>query len=120
MIPVKTHSGLVQGDQAGMGYLGVALQVKTYDFRMRTFQCAFHQLLHATSYEQGLVAVLRIGGDTDTNGCITGALLGARFGAESMPDGWKRAVVEAKSRRSQDFGDAALNDIEALVADLIK
>src|SRR5260370_8117805 len=38
-------------------------------------QNAFFQLLHATSLDQGVVATVRAGGDTDTNGAIFRALL---------------------------------------------
>ena len=55
-----------------MGYVGLALHI------------AFHQLLHATSFESGMMTAIMIGGDTDTNGAITGAILGARFGYEAI------------------------------------
>ena len=41
---------------------------------------AFHQLLHADSFEAGVVNTVSQGGDTDTNGAIAGALLGRREG----------------------------------------
>ncbi len=49
------------------------------------FTYAFHQLLFAQSFESGLYAVLSGGGDTDTNACIAGGLLGARFGYTEIP-----------------------------------
>jgi ADP-ribosylglycohydrolase len=35
-----------------------------------------------------LVDVVRIGGDSDTNGAIAGGLLGARDGIENIPERW--------------------------------
>jgi len=55
---------------------------------------ALYQLLAAPSFEEGLIDTVRRGGDTDTNGCIAGALLGAVHGAQAVPDRW-RAVVSA-------------------------
>src|ERR1051326_2537635 len=49
------------------------------------FRLAFWHLLHAKSYETSLVDVVNRGGDSDTNGCAVGALLGARFGSPAFP-----------------------------------
>jgi len=38
-------------------------------------QNAFHQLVRAPSAEEGTIATVNAGGDTDTNGAIAGALL---------------------------------------------
>lgn len=35
------------------------------------------------------------GGDSDTNGAITGALLGARFGLKGVPPEWVERVEKA-------------------------
>lgn len=61
-------------------------------------QNAFYELLHAESYEQGLEDTILRGGDTDTNGCITGALLGARFGFSNIPQYWIDCVKDAPPR----------------------
>jgi ADP-ribosylglycohydrolase len=53
------------------------------------FQNAVWQLLHATSVEEGLVDTVGRGGDTDTNAAIAGALLGAVYGADSLPVRWR-------------------------------
>ena len=64
----------VDGDD--LGYVLVSLEL------------AFSALASATSFEEGLLAVVARGGDTDTNGCIAGALLGAKFGKAAIPDRW--------------------------------
>ena len=40
------------------------------------------------SFERLLARIIRCGGDTDTNGAIAGAILGARFGNETIPASW--------------------------------
>ena len=35
-----------------------------------------------------MLQVINAGGDTDTNGAVVGAVLGARFGAEAVPVRW--------------------------------
>jgi ADP-ribosyl-[dinitrogen reductase] hydrolase len=57
---------------------------------------AFHQLLHAPSFEEGLVRTVMRGGDTDTNGAIAGALLGAVHGYRAIPSRWSRAVLTCR------------------------
>jgi len=62
-------------------------------------QNAFYQLLHAPSFEDGVVDTVMRGGDTDTNGAIAGALLGAVHGRAKVPPpplgGCKPVVVQA-------------------------
>ncbi len=55
-------------------------------------QNAFFQLRHATP-EEGLVDTVRRGGDTDTNGAVAGALLGAVHGVQALPIRWRSAVL---------------------------
>ncbi len=45
-------------------------------------------LRDAPSFEEGLIQVVNQGGDTDTNAAVAGALLGARFGHNSIPARW--------------------------------
>ena len=53
-----------------------------------TLELAFAALCSAQSFEEGLIAVVSRGGDTDTNGCVAGALLGAKFGKNAIPERW--------------------------------
>ena len=52
------------------------------------FHNAVYQLLHAQSPAEAIIDTVRRGGDTDTNGAIAGALVGARFGYEAFPKDW--------------------------------
>jgi ADP-ribosylglycohydrolase len=67
-----------------MGWVRIALQN------------AFWQLLHAPSLEEGVVDTVMRGGDTDTNGCIAGALLGAVHGIGAVPWRWVDRVVTCR------------------------
>lgn len=59
-------------------------------------QNAFHRLLHAGTLEEGIVASVLAGGDTDTNGAIAGGLLGAVFGLSAIPAPWRRLVLTCR------------------------
>jgi len=60
------------------------------------FQNAFCQLLHAISSEEGIIQAVREGGDTDTNGAIAGALLGAVHSRESIPRQWSASILPCR------------------------
>lgn len=59
-------------------------------------QNAFYQALHAQTFEDGVVETVMGGGDTDTNGAIAGALLGAIHGVEAIPAQWREAVLSCR------------------------
>lgn len=56
---------------------------------------AFWELMHAPTWKAGVVDAVNRGGDADTNGAITGALLGACHGAPSIPAPWSDRVLAA-------------------------
>lgn len=58
------------------------------------FHNALWQLVHTPNFEEGLVATIQCGGDTDTNAAICGALLGALYGETQIPKNWVTAVIE--------------------------
>jgi ADP-ribosylglycohydrolase/fructose-1,6-bisphosphatase/inositol monophosphatase family enzyme len=69
------------------------------------FQNAFRHLAAGTPLEGAIVETVGQGGDTDTNGAICGALLGAAQGRSAIPARWSstllacRALPEARARR---------------------
>jgi ADP-ribosylglycohydrolase len=70
--------------QRSMGWVRIALHN------------AFFQLRTAASFEAGLVDTVMRGGDTDTNGAIAGALLGAVHGREAIPLAWREGVLACR------------------------
>jgi ADP-ribosylglycohydrolase/fructose-1,6-bisphosphatase/inositol monophosphatase family enzyme len=59
-------------------------------------QNAFWQLLHTSSLEEGVVGTVHLGGDTDTNGAIAGALLGAVHGRAAVPRQWTNRILTCR------------------------
>ncbi|NLI78600.1 MAG: ADP-ribosylation/Crystallin J1 [Candidatus Riflebacteria bacterium] len=72
------------------------LEASPRGFVLKAFQAAFYQLLHAPSLEDGLVAIVEAGGDTDTNGAIAGALLGSVHGVRAFPLQWLDRVLTCR------------------------
>jgi hypothetical protein len=60
-------------------------------------QNAFYQLLHAVNLEEGVVDTVMRGGDTDTNGAIAGALLGAVYGRRAVPSRWIATLLSCRT-----------------------
>ena len=58
------------------------------------FTHAFFHLLAENTFEEALRATLAGGGDTDTNACIVGALIGALHGIEGIPVSLIEGVVQ--------------------------
>ncbi len=64
-------------------------------------QNAFHALLHADSVEEGVIGIVRRGGDTDTNAAIAGALLGAVHGRGGIPGQWRSMILSCRAHPSR-------------------
>lgn len=60
------------------------------------FRNALWQLLHAPSMAEGVVDTVMRGGDTDTNGAICGALLGAVHGRDAIPAQWVEKLLNCR------------------------
>lgn len=55
-------------------------------YTLRTLAAALWCYWHAKSFEDGLLAIVNEGGDADTNAAISCAILGAKFGYDSIPE----------------------------------
>ena len=65
------------------------------------FHNALWQLLHAPSLEEGVVDTVMRGGDTDTNAAICGALLGAVYGREAVPERWVNTLLNCRPEQGR-------------------
>ena len=83
-------------------------------FTLLTLQAALIAWWRAEDFGSGLSEVVEAGGDTDTNGAVVGALLGARFGLAGIPERWQTRVreIRADSRPMADYADALLSAAE--------
>jgi ADP-ribosylglycohydrolase len=63
----------------------------------------------AQGIEEGLRRVVALGGDTDTNAAVTGALLGAIHGRGALPSAWLRVLLDraAIEEEAEALADAA-------------
>jgi ADP-ribosyl-[dinitrogen reductase] hydrolase len=63
----------------------------------------------AQGFEDGLRRVVALGGDTDTNAAVAGAMLGATHGREALPSAWLRVLLDraAIEEEAAALADAA-------------
>jgi ADP-ribosyl-[dinitrogen reductase] hydrolase len=59
-----------------------------------TLGVALFALTKFDSYEPGVMWAIGLGGDTDTNAAVTGALLGCKWGPDSIPESWLAPLYE--------------------------
>jgi ADP-ribosyl-[dinitrogen reductase] hydrolase len=66
-------------------------------FCLFTAGAALQTLSLDASFEGALRRVVALGGDTDTNGAVAGALLGAALGRSALPQAWLDLLLEAEA-----------------------
>ena len=82
---------LSDNNRSVLGWLDQAMEgnidpvTKHIGFVKHGFTLAFHFLAHHYSYKEAIVQTLLRSGDTDTNACIVGGLIGASVGGEAIP-----------------------------------
>ncbi len=65
------------------------------------FRNALWQLRNAANVEEGIVDSIMGGGDTDTNAAICGALLGAVYGREAIPERWIETILGCRPEKGR-------------------
>ena len=58
---------------------------RSMGYTLKTLAASLWAYWNASSFEEGLLAVVNAGGDADTNAAVACAILGAKFGFESIP-----------------------------------
>jgi len=64
--------------------------LETTGYVVHTLQTALHDALTADTAEEAIVTAVNRGGDTV--GAVTGAIAGARFSSDSLPDRWLESI----------------------------
>ena len=105
--PTLLPSGdTIRADGSNMGYCGIALQN------------TFYELMNGKSFYDSIVNIVKRGGDTDTNGCIAGALLGAFYGVHNIPKQWAHAI-KMENPRSKSYPEIDQLNLDVYIRDLI-
>ncbi len=63
-----------------------------------TVETALHSFLTTNSFEDALLKAVNMGGDADTRGAVTGAMVGALFGEKAIPGKWKYKLIDRHAK----------------------
>ncbi len=97
-----SHAGEDEGADIVRNRLLAARSNRPQDFQhqmgwvLTAFQNAFFCLMSEQTLRDAVVGTVAFGGDTDTNGAICGALLGARQGRDAVPLQWRNSVLSCR------------------------
>jgi len=75
---------------------------------LHTLEAALWCFLTTGSYSEAVLKAVNLGGDTDTTGCVTGALAGLYYGENSIPMMWLISLAREKDiiKLSEDFTES--------------
>ena len=66
--------------------------VNNSGWAVSTLQAALWAFNTTESFEEGLVAAVNLGGDSDSIGAVFGQIAGAYYGFDAIPERWVKAV----------------------------
>ena len=73
-------------------------------YTLKALSAGLWAYFNAENFEDGLLKIVNEGGDADTNACVAGSILGAKFGYDSIP---KKYIDGLKNK---DFLEAKYNE----------
>ncbi|MEI7610168.1 MAG: ADP-ribosylglycohydrolase family protein, partial [Rhodospirillaceae bacterium] len=103
LVAAKAYAGQGEGAQTVRQWLKEAAAGVPKNFSANmgwvrlAFVNAFHLLDSGCGVEEGIIATVGRGGDTDTNAAIAGALLGAADGRSALPSRWIMPILSCRS-----------------------
>ena len=102
--PVELNNiELLNDDPKFMGYIGIALQNTIYE------------LFNGSSFDTSITNIISRGGDTDTNGSIAGAILGAYYGYSNINKEWLFIIKSAVYERNKLYPEYNIKIIDNLL-----
>ena len=96
--PLTSDASWLRQEQRHIGHTVLALQ------------CGLWAAVTELDFETALRGIIKGGGDTDTNGAVAGAVLGARYGASAIPQRWLDCIPERDRIQSLADNLLALGD----------
>jgi ADP-ribosyl-[dinitrogen reductase] hydrolase len=102
------NNNYVEIDGDKQGYMYVALQL------------AFYHFFNTNSFYDALLHTISQGGDTDTNACIVGSIMGAKVGVKNIPTNWINIINNPiyKHNRKEAYPEMDATKTEMLATKL--
>lgn len=77
----------------------VDISLENSGYVVTTLQAGLYHGLTAETAEDAIVEAVMMGGDTDTIGAVAGAVAGAQFGADALPERWLTEIGDEDELR---------------------
>lgn len=74
--------------------------IKSSGYVLHSLEASIWCVLNTTNYKEAVLKAVNLGNDTDTTGCITGALAGLLYGSQNIPISWKDDLVKKEDIES--------------------
>ena len=107
-IPVEILDAIESGDPVVSDASWLRQEQKLIGHTLLAMQAGLWAAVTPLGFESALRQIVEAGGDTDTNGAVVGAVLGARYGASAIPQRWLDCVPDRV--RLENLAD----DLEAM------
>lgn len=94
-VPEAATTGIQNDDVAAAVFAAATLDypaVRSGGFVLETITAALWSLLHENSAEEVIVRAAMMGDDADTTAAVAGALAGAAYGVEAIPQRWRSVL----------------------------
>ena len=99
-VPRSVEAAVMEASELGIDDLdALGLDDETMGYTLHALKAGLVAYWRAPGFSEGLRQVVEAGGDTDTNGAVAGALLGAKFGIGAIPGRWRRGIREIRTGR---------------------
>ena len=69
-------------------------EIMSGGYVVETLEAAIWCLLNTETYEECVLKAVNLGRDTDTTAAVAGALAGALYGYDAIPNGWKSTLLK--------------------------
>jgi ADP-ribosyl-[dinitrogen reductase] hydrolase len=79
--------------------------INSFGYVLDTLESSIWCFLNTDSFSEAVLKGVNLGGDTDTTGCVTGALAGLYYGYPSIPSRWTEILARKNDimKLSEDF-----------------
>jgi len=79
--------------------------ISSTGYVIHTLEASLWCFLASDSYSEAVLKAVNLGGDTDTTGCVTGALAGVYYGKDAIPEAWLDVLARKEDiiKLSEDF-----------------
>lgn len=84
---------------------------KSMGYTLKTLSAGLWAYWHSSTFEEGLLAIVNAGGDADTNAAVACAILGAKFGYDSIPKDYVEGLIHLEELDKVAGGIISLAEI---------